>query len=160
MIDQTQNEVVTAWKKYSQGVVDWKKLADGIEPFKGGCGLIYELGNPLERNNEDCALADMTGINVAEPHYHPTDNWELYFILEGSGLVVTGKEEQAVKVGDAVIIPPATVHYTIPGTHGLVLLAVNTPPFSPENYIVIDPSVSDKVHEFSAPRFTQLTGLR
>jgi mannose-6-phosphate isomerase-like protein (cupin superfamily) len=43
------------------------------------------------------------------PHYHPRTE-EIYYILEGTGLMRIGSETQAVGPGDAIAIPPGAVH--------------------------------------------------
>lgn len=46
---------------------------------------------------------------VIESHAH--DNHEqIYFILKGSGIMTVGNENEKVKAGDAVYIPPNTQH--------------------------------------------------
>lgn len=43
------------------------------------------------------------------PHQHPRTE-EIYYILEGKGLMRIGDEMCAVGVGDAIAIPPGYVH--------------------------------------------------
>ena len=72
---------------------------------------------------------------------HPNTN-EMQFVLEGTGTVVLGGEQLAVEPDATVIIPPNIAHFTLPD--GLVLAAINTPPFEAEDYIVLtdsDPEV-------------------
>ena len=42
-------------------------------------------------------------------HYHPKTE-EIYFILEGSGQMRMDEESQTVGPGDAIAIPPGSVH--------------------------------------------------
>lgn len=43
------------------------------------------------------------------PHHHPRTE-EIYYILEGQGLMRIGVETRTVSVGDAIAIPPGQVH--------------------------------------------------
>ncbi len=130
--------VLGAWKPYLDGV-NWKKLIKGVAPKQTGCGPVYELPNPIDQPHESFAIADMRKLKVAEPHYHANGETEIYFVLQGSGLVVVGHEERKVKRGSVIITPPDTAHFTIPASD-LVLAVINTPPFKPENYIVLTES--------------------
>lgn len=44
-----------------------------------------------------------------EPHTHK-DHEQIYYIIEGKGLLTIGDETRRVKPGDAIYIPPATSH--------------------------------------------------
>lgn len=148
--------LVAAWQVHCNTIGDWQALTKGVEPIAGGCGLVYELANPLHRPGEDFAIADMRSLPFAEPHYHPTDSWEFYFILQGSGTVYVGQQEQHVGKGDAVIIPPNTGHFTIPQDQ-LVLAVVSSPPFDPKNYIVLQESRPDI--DFDYQKFKSLASI-
>ena len=43
------------------------------------------------------------------PHHHPRTE-EIYYILEGQGLMRIGPDSRTVSVGDAIAIPPGHVH--------------------------------------------------
>lgn len=150
------DELVAAWQAYFKTVDEWQELIEGVEPKATGCGPVYELENRLGRTNESLAIADMRSIKYATPHYHANGEAEVYFVLNGSGLVVVGNEEKQAEKSDVVVIPPDTAHYTIPDkVHGLVLAVVNTPPFNPENAVDIvedSPEVA-----FDLSKFKQLT---
>jgi hypothetical protein len=60
-------EVVGAWQSYLNTVENWEALVKGVEPKVGGCGLVYELPNPIERPNESFAIADMRELDISEP---------------------------------------------------------------------------------------------
>ena len=95
--------------------------------------MVYELANPLSRTTESFAIADMSNLAFAEPHYHPET--EIYFILQGSGLVVVGGQEQQVQKGSVVVIPSNIAHFTIPEKD--LVMAVNTPPFNAADYYLL-----------------------
>lgn len=144
--------VVGAWQDYLRNVDRWEDLVEGVTPESSGCGMIYALGNPLNRPNEDYAIADMRELKITEPHYHR--GHEIYIVLEGSGKVVLGAEERGVEKGSVVVIPVNTAHYTIPGPD-LVLAAINTPPFSPDDYLVV--TETNPAVRFDAEQFKRLT---
>lgn len=142
---------VEAWDTFLQQI-DWQDLAYNRQAESCGCGLIYELPNLLARDGESLALADMRFIPYTEPHYHSEGVYEIYFIMQGSGLVVVGEQEYTVQKGDVVIIPPLTAHYVIPA-QDLVLAVVNNPPFCIEDYHVLNetnPHVSFDMNRFLA----------
>lgn len=137
--------LVDTWQAYLTPVDNWQDLVQGVEPKATGCGPVYELDNPLERPNESFAIADMRGVDFAQPHYHANGEIEVYFVLAGLGRVVVGNEIRVVAQGDVVVTPSGTTHYAIPHKEqGLVLGVVNTPPFRLENNIDVigtDPDV-------------------
>lgn len=151
--DKQMNEVVNAWVPYLNSVPDWQQLVEGIEPKPTGCGPVYELPNPIDRPNESFAIADMRGLTTTEPHYHPNGETEIYIVLQGLGLIVVGLEERRMEKGSVIITPPDTTHFTIP-KKDLVLAVINTPPFRPENYVVI--TETDRSLGFDQEQFARL----
>lgn len=147
-------EIVKVWKEYVDTIEDWRQLADGVVPKQGGCGDVYELPNPIERPNESFAIADMSAVDVAEPHYHPDGVTEIYIVLEGMGLTVVGGKEQQVGPGDVVVTPPNNAHFTIP-TGDLVLAVINTPPFQEGDYIPV--TETNETVLFNRAQFERLT---
>lgn len=130
--------IVIAWQNFFK-TNDWKKLILNRKPHRSPCGLVYELPNFLHRSNEGLAIVDMQNISFAEPHYHPDHNVEIYFVMQGSGLVVVGKEDNHIKTGDVLVIPANKAHFTIP-KKGFVIAAINTPPYNSSNYIPLTKS--------------------
>ncbi len=129
-------EVVGAWKAYLDTAEDWQVLVDGVEPKEGGCGLIYELPNPIERPDESFAIADMRELDVSEPHKHINGETEIYFVIQGAGRIAVGNEIYNLAKGDYVVTPADTMHCTLPDDE-LILAVVNTPPFNADNYVVL-----------------------
>lgn len=127
-------DLISAWQRYLNGVQNWENLIKDIKPKPSGCGLIYELANPLNRLNESFAIADMRNIQFAEPHYHP--EIEIYFVLQGFGLIVIGGKEEFIQKDSVIVLPSNIAHFTIP-KKDLVIAVVNTPPFRAENYIAL-----------------------
>lgn len=132
-------EVVAVWEEYLASAGDWQKLVEGIAPKVGGCGLVYEVANPLNRPNESFAIADMRELELSEPHEHRNGETEIYFVIQGVGRIAVGDKITELSPGVLIVTPPDTMHITLPGK-GLVLAVVNTPPFELNNYVVRDPS--------------------
>jgi mannose-6-phosphate isomerase-like protein (cupin superfamily) len=150
---QTMNKTIKIYQTFLANH-DWQDLVQGRTPEICGCGKVYNLSNLLNRPNEDLAIADMRDLHHSEPHYHPAHNFEIYLILQGSGLVIVGDQEYQAKTGDAIVIPPLKAHYVIPD-HQLVIAVVNTPPFAIENYIPL--IASNPTVEFDYERFKYLS---
>ena len=71
-------------------------------------------------------------------HYHPRTE-ELYYILSGVGTMRLGDERRAVGPGDAIAIPPGTIHQiTNPGPGLLVFLCCCAPAYEHEDTVLID----------------------
>jgi mannose-6-phosphate isomerase-like protein (cupin superfamily) len=140
------------WNSYFVEYPDWKVLVKDIEPKIAGCGPVYEIPLPFKRDNESYAIADMRDLSYSAPHYHKET--EIYFILEGSGLVVVGHDEVYCKKGDVIVTFPHTAHFVIP-FKGLVLAVVNTPPFQGE---LLVKETNHKV-KFDQEQFQRLKAL-
>lgn len=106
-----------------------------MHPKENLCGVIYVPPDPLYRENESFAVADMSKVEFAHPHYHTET--EIYFILQGKGLVVVGGKENYVEKNSIVVIPGNTAHFTIP-IEELVLAVVCTPPYRGEYVLPLD----------------------
>lgn len=128
-------EVIVAWKPYINSIADWKELVAGVTPKATGCGPVYELPNPLNRPNESFAIVDMRKIKSTEPHKHINGEAEIYFVIQGAGMVLVGDKKIAIAKGSIVVTPSETTHVTYPESD-LVIACVNTPPFNPKNYVV------------------------
>ncbi|HUD10405.1 MAG TPA: cupin domain-containing protein [Candidatus Saccharimonadales bacterium] len=147
------DEVVAAWKSYVDTLRDWQDIVKNTSPQVTGCGLVYEIPNPIQRLNESFAIADMRQLKVAEPHYHNNET-EIYIVIQGEGVSVVGHNEQKIGKDSVVITPPRTTHFTVP-TDGLILAVINTPPFQRENYVSI--SETNAELQFDKSQFTRLT---
>jgi mannose-6-phosphate isomerase-like protein (cupin superfamily) len=91
---------------------------------------VYELDNPIVRPNESFAIVDMRNLPFMQPHYH--EQAEVYFVVQGNGVVVVGGEKLYVQKDTTVVIPSDVVHFVIPGEN-LVLAVVTTPPHRDES---------------------------
>ncbi len=144
---------INSWVHYLYTIDDWHALVKRTKPKEVGCGTVYELANPIDRPNESFAIADMSKIAVAEPHYHVET--EIYFVVQGRGRIVIGSKEISLQKDTVVVIPSNTAHYTIPTDSNLVLAVVNTPAFKPENYHVL--TDSNKAVGFDRKQFERVT---
>jgi mannose-6-phosphate isomerase-like protein (cupin superfamily) len=148
--------VLDVWQPYVSGIDNWQALVEGVEPKATGCGPVYELNGLAGRTNESFAVADMRGIEYAQPHYHANGETEIYFVLQGAGRAVVGNKVLKVEKSSVVVTPSNTTHYAIPDKEqGLVLAVVNTPPFRPENNI--DITESDPAVKYDHALFQSLT---
>ena len=95
----------------------------------------------------------MRSIHFCEPHYHPIET-EIYFVLQGHGIVVVGGKEELVQKGSIIVTPPNTSHFTI-AQKDLVLAVVNTPPFKSENYVAL--AQENKAVGFDKSQFNRLS---
>ena len=59
--------------------------------------------------NQSLAEAILPPGAATQEHYHPKAE-EIYYLLEGSGLMRIENEEEYVKPGDAIAIPPGKRH--------------------------------------------------
>lgn len=152
--DLTMDEIVQAWKAYTDKLTNWESLIEDVTPKQTHCGPVYEPPSPLPHRTETFAISDIRGVKVAEPHYHINGETEIYFVLQGSGLTVVGGKEIEVNKGSVVITPPNTAHFTIP-KNDLVLVVINTPNFKAEN--VKDIHESDPNLGFDKGQYDRLT---
>lgn len=64
---------------------------------------------------------------------HALSRTEVYYIVEGRGIVHVGDEAQPVRAGHAVHVPPGTVQWIEnTGKVGLAFLCIVHPPWVPE----------------------------
>ncbi|MFW6171425.1 MAG: cupin domain-containing protein [Planctomycetota bacterium] len=83
--------------------------------------------------NQSLAEARLAPGLSTTPHRHRQSE-EIYFILMGEGLMQVGEDQQPVKTGDAIGIPPGQWHQisnTSTGT--LRFLCCCTPPYEHED---------------------------
>lgn len=89
-----------------------KSEYDSIKPYTTKDGsIIRELMHPDVHGNKNLSLAEAivpAGFTTFL-HKHNTSE-EIYYIVEGSGLMSLGNEKFEVKRGDSICIPPGTPH--------------------------------------------------
>ena len=97
---------------------------------------IRELAREFARN-QSLAEATVSPQGETVEHYHRRSE-ELYYFLAGSGRMRLGDEEDDVRAGDCVVIPPGTPHKLWnPGPDALVLLCCCAPPYSDDDTVLM-----------------------
>jgi mannose-6-phosphate isomerase-like protein (cupin superfamily) len=88
--------------------------------------------------NQSLAEARLPVGGVTTPHYHPKTE-EIYYVLEGRGLMQVGDDAEAVGPGDAIAIPPKVVHrITNTGECVLRFLCCCAPGYEHEDTVLVD----------------------
>ncbi|MCG8476832.1 MAG: cupin domain-containing protein [Cytophagales bacterium] len=59
-------------------------------------------------------------------HEHPV--WEICYVLEGNGTIVSGEERILVKKGEVCKVPPDTNHWMIPDPYLEILIVYSPEP--------------------------------
>lgn len=112
------------------------RARDAAPPFVTTDGStirsLLDLSNaPVAHQSLAEATLEPGGSTVR--HHHRASE-EIYYIVEGSGLMEIDGEERAVTVGDAVLIPPGAWHRIEASSTGpLRLLCACAPPWTAED---------------------------
>jgi mannose-6-phosphate isomerase-like protein (cupin superfamily) len=99
------------------------------------CGVAIELINQETStpNNVSLAIIILDSQKESEAHYHKKTE-EIYYILEGSAIVVINGSEYEVKPGHAIFLPINSVHKIInKGDIALKLVCADSPPFDADD---------------------------
>jgi mannose-6-phosphate isomerase-like protein (cupin superfamily) len=89
--------------------------------------------------NQTLAEARLPPGNRTSLHYHIRTE-EIYFILEGQGLMRVGADTASVGPGDAVAIPPGATHQiTNTGAGPLRFLCCCAPGYEHEDTVLLTP---------------------
>ena len=83
------------------------------------CGWRHLLLSRQDKDRSLAAWAHAVDIDGARAHYHKRST-ELYYVLEGEGMVTLDGVEHPVRKGSIVHIPPGVVH----GAQGRVRVLV------------------------------------
>jgi mannose-6-phosphate isomerase-like protein (cupin superfamily) len=106
---------------------------EAAEPFttKDGSTIRELLGLPTSAlvRNQSLAEATLKPGQATERHYHRASE-EIYFLLDGGGLMEVDGDEREVGPGDAVLIPPGAWHTLRAGADGARLLCMCAPPYT------------------------------
>lgn len=97
------------------------------------CGWRDRLISHEDRESQPAAWAHAVDIDGARLHYHKRST-ELYYVLEGEGVVLLDGEEHPVRQGSIVHIPPSVVH----GVRGRMrVLVVGIPDIAEDDYFEV-----------------------
>jgi mannose-6-phosphate isomerase-like protein (cupin superfamily) len=97
------------------------------------CGWRDRLISHEDRESRPAAWAHAVDIDGARLHYHKRST-ELYYVLEGDGVVLLDGEEHPVHKGSIVHIPPGVVH----GARGRMrVLVVGIPDIAEDDYFEV-----------------------
>lgn len=90
--------------------------------------LIDRTTSDIER----CSLAEeVLPVGAVVGRHHHTETEEVYYILHGTGRMTVGDEVREVAAGDAIYIPPRSVHsLENTGPEPITLLLVCGPAYS------------------------------
>lgn len=89
-------------------------------------------------HRQSLAEARVPVAGSTQEHYHPNTE-EIYFITAGSGRIRIESEEQEVRPGDAVAIPPGLKHKLWnTGTEPLCLLCCCVPAYEHSDTIITE----------------------
>jgi mannose-6-phosphate isomerase-like protein (cupin superfamily) len=99
---------------------------------------IRELVGPCNSciRNQTLAEARLPAGGSTTPHHHVRTE-EIYYILEGQGLMRVGQEAAAVGPGDAIAIPPGASHQIVnTGSGPLRFLCCCAPGYEHEDTVL------------------------
>jgi mannose-6-phosphate isomerase-like protein (cupin superfamily) len=101
-----------------------------------------ELRELLHPERDPAALGYSLAHAVVKPGQatlpHTLSRTEVYYIVEGRGIMHVDDEAQPVRAGHAVHIPPGTVQWIENGGEGaLVFLCIVDPPWIPECEVIL-----------------------
>ena len=106
---------------------------EAAEPFVTADGsTIREIIGPASfpAQNQSLAEATLEAGQSTQRHYHGRLE-EIYFIVEGEGVMELDGDVAPVRPGDAILIPPGAWHQiTANATNRLRLLCCCAPPYS------------------------------
>jgi mannose-6-phosphate isomerase-like protein (cupin superfamily) len=108
------------------------RARDAAEPFTTADGStirsLLDLGTAPVRS---VSLAEATlEAGTATVRHHHRVSEEIYYLVEGSGVMELDGEVAAVRAGDAILIPPGAWHQIRAGDAGpLRLLCACAPPY-------------------------------
>jgi mannose-6-phosphate isomerase-like protein (cupin superfamily) len=105
----------------------------GAPRERSTCGWRDRLICHEDRAHHPAAWAHAVDIDGTRPHYHKRAT-ELYYVLEGEGVVMLDGTEHPVRKGSIVHIPPGIVH----GARGRMrVLVIGIPDIAEDDYFEV-----------------------
>jgi quercetin dioxygenase-like cupin family protein len=99
--------------------VAWKEFPGH---FGGALSKVLALSDRV-----DFRISGYAPNAYVQEHKHKIQE-QIYYVLEGEGMLTVGKEEHLMRPHDYVYLPPGVPHsFTNTGLSGLVFLVVTTP---------------------------------
>ena len=117
-----------------------KKLTDCTEFIANDGCRIRELLHPVKDGMEIPYSLAIAQVDMGKTTYkHRLRQTEIYFLLEGSGLMHIDEEIRNVSKGDVIVIPPQAVQWIEnTGTGTLVFTAIVNPPWNEQDDIRLE----------------------
>ena len=109
------------------------RILEKIHPVTDVCGEIRTLST-----GEDFSEANLIQATIrapTEPHYHRIAT-EFYFVEEGKGRLIVGKDSYEIGDGMLIILPPGVVHFTIPRKISRVLV-FSVPAWTERDQVIV-----------------------
>ncbi len=101
--------------------------------------ILRPENSPLRR--QSLAEATLRPGATTLAHSHPNTE-EVYYLLQGQGIMAIETEQQAVSAGDAIAIPAGQRHQIMNvGAGDLVLLCCCVPPYTDTDTVLCDPLI-------------------
>ena len=115
------------------------KKSESVEAFEGNEGTqIKQIISPSETNNVirySLAHCTISPGKSSKPHTMKTS--EMYYILQGEGIMHIDSEERHVNQNDLIFVPPMSKQYLENnGKMDLVVLCIVDPAWRQENEIL------------------------
>ncbi len=105
----------------------------GANRDRSACGWRDRLISHEDAPLNPAAWAHVVHIEHSKLHYHKHAT-ELYYILEGSGVIVLDGKEEEIQRGSLVHIPPGVIH----GARGKMrVLVVGIPDIAQDDYFEV-----------------------
>jgi len=113
----------------------WVRVGSPPPPAGRGRGCPEATAEGHGTHSTKCSLARISfkpGV-FSRRHLHPEPTVEIFYVLEGSGVVEVSGATKRVAVGDTVYVPSGAAHQigTPADSSGLVLLVTCTPAWEP-----------------------------
>jgi mannose-6-phosphate isomerase-like protein (cupin superfamily) len=107
--------------------LDQTKLCELMHPLKEGLNIPYSIAHAVLRPGTESL-----------PHMLRNSS-EVYFILEGGGMMFIDNESALVNTGQAIYIPPGSIqHIKNLGTDDLKFLCIVYPSWKKEDEVIVD----------------------
>jgi mannose-6-phosphate isomerase-like protein (cupin superfamily) len=118
-------------------------IGDSPQNRRGGGQVSHLLLGPGQFGSRNLAVTWVEGTPGSQQPLHAHHGCEqVYVVVAGRGRMIVGGEEQDVRPGTLVFVPPGTQHaIRNPGPGNLVYVSATSPPFAmPEGEFAYQPA--------------------